>query len=84
VVKSLRYFTDLTPFIPPSLKGEGGDFEKRGYAPLRHPCIINPEQGESKRGFASPIYPFPLSLDKGKGDRGGYQIKPKEGEFLKE
>jgi len=27
--------------------------------------------GESKRGEASLIYPFPLPLNKGKGDKGG-------------
>jgi len=28
-------------------------------------------KGESKRGEASLIKPFPLPLDKGKGDKGG-------------
>ena len=37
--------------------------------PLKHPCIINPEQGELKRGGASLMYPFPLPLIKGKGDK---------------
>jgi len=29
-------------------------------------------KGEPERGEASPIYPFPLPLDKGKGDKGGW------------
>jgi len=29
-------------------------------------------KGELKRGEASLIYPFPLPLDKGKGDKGGW------------
>jgi len=86
LLKEVRLFGDLTPCVPLSLIRRGGDFEKRGYAPLKHPHVTNPEQGELKRGEASLIYPFPLPLDKGKGDKGGwgYQIKPKESEFLKE
>ncbi len=55
-----------------SLKGEGDEILERGFAPLKHPGIINPEQGESKRGEAPLIYPFPLPLIKGKGDKGGW------------
>jgi len=33
----LIFVITLTPFIPLSLKGEGEDIKKRGYAPLRHP-----------------------------------------------
>ena len=46
---------------------------KRGAnASLKRPYIINLEQGELKRGEASLIYPFPLPLGKGKGDKGGW------------
>ncbi len=69
---------DLTPrrvfdLCPPLLGKERGKILVRGaVAPLKHPYIINLEQGELKRGFASLIYPFPLPLGKGKGEKGGW------------
>jgi hypothetical protein len=50
---------NLTPrrvfdLFPPLLNEERGKIFVRGAdAPLKHPGIINPEQGESKRGEAS-------------------------------
>jgi len=63
----VRWFVDLTPsrfclvtpspFIPlPLSKGKGEILKRGANAPLRHPYIINPEQGESKRGAAVTLW----------------------------
>ena len=70
------------PFNLPHLTKGGGKVLKRGAdASLIPPALLTTEQRMSKRGFTSLIYSFPLPLDKGKGDKGGwgYLIKPKGG-----
>jgi len=52
---------DPIPCIPFPLDEGKGKILKRGAdALLKHSHIINPEQGESKRGFASLLIFFPL------------------------
>jgi len=53
----MSIFVDLTPCIPLSLKGEGEVINEEGLTPLLNTraSLINPEQGESKRGEASLI-----------------------------
>jgi len=36
----MRLFTNLTPFIPLSFKGEGEDIKRGADAPLRHPFLL--------------------------------------------
>jgi len=56
-----RIYGDLTPrrvfdLCPPLLLKERGKILKRGAsAPLKHPCIINPGQGELKRRVKIPL-----------------------------
>jgi len=67
--------------VPLSFEGEGEGYKKEGLTPLlKYPHIINPEQGELKRGKAPelayrefwrdkvPLSPPPLPLLKGEGD----------------
>ncbi len=55
--------------------------QKRYFADLPPPLKSLPPfkerdaRGESKRGEASLAYPVPLPLDKGKGDKGGWDSK---------
>jgi len=57
---------------PSPCQGEGEDSEE-GLKPLLNAsALLTQSKGESKRGEASLIYPFPLPLIKGKGDKGGW------------
>jgi len=76
----------LTPFIPLSLKGEGGDFYKEGLTPLLNTLIrqkISPLEGlplssppcgylvKGLKGTQVPLRNYlPLPLIKGKGIKG--------------
>jgi len=52
------------------IRGRGKVLKRGADAPLKHPHIINPEQGELKRGEASLLILFPLSLIRRGGHRG--------------
>jgi len=57
------------PLYPlPLIKRKGKALKRGADAPLKTPHIINPAQGESKRGEASLTYNSP-SLGKGGGKR---------------
>ena len=67
---------ESSTFVSLSLKGEGEEILERGFAPLKLPHIINPEQREilkeSQREAKLLLHnqsPFPLSRGRGtKGD----------------
>ena len=42
----------LTPFIPLSLEGEGEEYEKRGYAPLKRPYYLRARRVKEKQSLS--------------------------------
>ena len=73
----------LSPVSPSPYQGEGEDFEKRGEAPLKHPHIINPEQGErykrrvkERRSLSKISSPSPFKERGTQGVRSVKYLKP--------
>jgi len=83
MVKGFILFCDLTPHLT---KERRKVLERGADASLKHPMLLIQNKVSQREAKPLLIYPFPLHLIKGKGDKGGwgYQIQPKEGEVNKQ
>jgi len=55
------------PCIPLSLEGEGGEFSKRGFAPLRRPLVSLSFKGKGKELSRRDFVPLKLPVSTFRG-----------------